>query len=78
MATKKYDWKKIKSACMTTISKQAGAYGMGAGNDDVVYAVNTGFTNLNAKLEELSSRQDNQEAVLRELTSSKKSNLMTY
>lgn len=61
-----------------TISKQAGAYGMGAGNDDVVYAVNTGFTNLNAKLDELSSRQDNQEAVLRELTSSKKSNIMSY
>ena len=58
-----------------TLSNQANAVsyrGMGSA-PDVVDAVNSGFTGLNAKLEELSSRQNEQEEVLRMLSSSRKS-----
>jgi len=59
-----------------TLSNQS--KGIGAGNDDVVEAVTTGFAGLNAKLEELSTRQDTQEEVLRILTSGKSSSILRY
>ena len=64
----------------TLSSKAAGSYGMGApgDNSEVVYAINTGFAGLNSKLEELSSRQDNQEEVLRQLTSGSRSGITSY
>lgn len=55
-----------------TLSNEAAslAYsGIGSDNSDVVTAVNSGFAGLNAKLEELSNRQDNQEDILKQLTS---------
>lgn len=61
-----------------TISKQAGGVGAVSGNEDVVNAVNNGFAGLNAKLEELSNRQDNQEEVLRQLTSGRTSSILRY
>lgn len=60
-----------KSISADTLSDQAAsvAYnGIGDG-ENIVAAVNSGFAGLNNKLEELSSRQDNQEQVLRRLTS---------
>ena len=47
------------------------------GNDDVIEAINNGFLGLNDKLEELATRQDSQEEVLRALSSqSRSSNLI--
>ena len=60
-----------KSISADTLSDKAAsiAYdGIGDG-ENIVTAVNNGFAGLNSKLEELSSRQDNQEQVLRRLTS---------
>ena len=51
--------------------------GIGDGSN-IVDAVNNGFAGLNAKLEELSNRQDSQEEVLKQLTSSKNSSVYSY
>ena len=48
------------------------------GSQDVVYAINTGFSGLNDKLEELSNRQDSQEEILKQLTSSSSSSIYSY
>lgn len=63
-----------------TLSNQASSvsYGRGAGNDEIVAAVNNGFMGLNDKLEDLSSRQNNQEEVLRQLTSGRTSAITGY
>ena len=50
----------------------------GVGSPEVVDAINTGFTGLYDKLDELSSRQDSQEMMLRALTSSRGSEIYKY
>ena len=69
---------KLLQTVISSDTVSNGSGGVGAGNDDVVYAINNGFAGLNAKLEELSSRQDNQEEVLRQLTSGRRTSLERF
>ena len=70
---------KLLQTVISSDTVSSGSGGVGAvGNEDVVFAINNGFSNLNAKLEELSSRQDNQEEVLRQLTSGRRTSLERF
>lgn len=56
-----------KSVSADTMGKGGASYGKDNG-ENIVEAVNNGFSGLNDKLEELSNRQDTQEQTLRQLT----------
>ena len=62
-----------------TMSKEVQALAFdGVGSSDVVDSVNGGFTNLINKLEELSSRQNEQEELLKMLAQGKGTNVYRY
>jgi hypothetical protein len=62
----------------TTSNAASSMANYGVGSDQVVDSVNSGFTNLINKLEELSKRQDRQEDVLKMLAQSKGTNVYRY
>ena len=62
-----------------TMSREVQALAFdGVGSSDVVDSVNGGFTNLINKLEELSSRQNEQEEMLKMLAQGKGTNIYRY
>jgi hypothetical protein len=69
-----------KAISADTLSDQAKsvAYTGIGDSEGIINSVDRGFAGLNEKLEELSNRQDNQEAVLKQLTNRQSSSVYQY